>query len=77
MTVRTVPDVRSRIQHLLASVTVTSLETGKPLEGMAKRGRVIADVRGYQHKLVAVDYGTTSRAEFLALFDQMRQEQAE
>lgn len=78
MTTPTVSDPRARVRALLQQVRVTNLETGKRLDPQASLGRVIADVRGYQHTLVSVDYGdTATRDEICRALDELRQAEAE
>lgn len=73
MTNTTVSDPRARVRHLLERITVTSLETGRPLNRQAKLGRVIAAARGHVHSLVDIDWGTTSLAEVREALDAARE----
>lgn len=59
MTITTL-DPRARVRHLLDQVTVTSIETGRHLEGPAKRSRILAAARGYEATLVTINWGNTS-----------------
>lgn len=74
MTSTTVPDhdPQARVRELLAGITVTSLETGKPLNPQAKLGRVIAACRGHIPTLVSIDWGSTSATEVRAALDALR-----
>ena len=63
---------QERVRELLASVTVTNIETGKPLDRQAKLGRVIAACRGHVPTLVTINWGGTSPAEVRAALDEVR-----
>lgn len=65
-------EVRASIRRLLAEVTVTNVETGKPLDRQAKLGRVIAACRGYEATLVLIDWGTTSPEAVREALDALR-----
>lgn len=66
------PDPRARVQQLLDEITVTSIETGKPLPEIAKRGRVFAACRGHVPTLVTINWGTTSPEAVRAALDVLR-----
>lgn len=71
---RVLPDVRARLQQLLDQVTVTNIQTGKPLAEMGKRGRVFAACRGHVPTLVTIDWGSTNPAAVKAALDELRGE---
>lgn len=75
MTTETVPDVRARIQRLLSCVTVTNIETGRRLEGLAKRGRIFAAARGYQNTLVEIRWNGVSPEAVREALDALRSAQ--
>lgn len=75
MTTQTVTDPRARVRTLLDQITVTNIETGKPLNHQAKLGRVIAACRGHVHTLVTIDWGTTTADEVRAALDALREVQ--
>ncbi len=69
----TTVDPRTRVRHLFDQITVTNLETGKPLSEQAKRGRVIAACRGHVPTLVRIDWGQTTPEAVREALDAMRE----